>query len=109
MSTLWNSSRNIRGPWLARTARVVMVAGTVGLAALALAPAPAAANDGHWRHYRPPPGHYHRPPPPVHYYAPPAYYRPPPPVYYHPPPVYYRPPPPIYYRPPPPGFGFYVR
>lgn len=106
MLTLRNPPSPARqGSRFGQAVQAAVVAGSVGLAGLAMAPATADAQYyyGPRPHYRPPPpAYYYRPPPPV-------YYRPPPPVYYRPPPVYYRPPPPVFYRPPPPGFGFYVR
>lgn len=126
MRALRNSSPSRPRPWLARLASAAIVAGSVGLTGLVLAPATAEAQHyyggrphfqyggrPHFQpHYGPPPGFY-RPPPPAYYRPPPAYYRPPPayyapPTYYAPPPAYYAPPS-AYYRPPPPGFGFYVR
>lgn len=118
MRALRNSSPSRPRPWLTRLASVAIVAGSIGLTGLAMAPATAEAQHyyggrPHFQpHYGPPPGFY-RPPPPAYYRPPPAYYRPPPayyapPTYYAPPPAYYAPPS-AYYRPPPPGFGFYVR
>lgn len=89
-----------------RALRTTLLAGALGLAGLALAP---ATGEAHGYYYQGPrygyvaPRPYYRPPPPPVYYAPPPRY------YAPPPPRFYGPPPPRYYGPPGVGFSFSFR
>lgn len=81
---------------------LAMLAGAAVLALAATAISPAPANADEWRHhgwgggwgggftFYSAPGYYYAPPP-AYYYPPPVYYAPPPP-YYAPAPAYYAPP-----------------